>query len=389
MHSIETFGRYWERWLGRRRPDLEDGTWSGYEINGRKRLLPAFANRRLGALSVDDIRTFVADQAEAVEAGELAAKTVNNALVTLVVCLNDAVEDGLIPTNPALRVGRLPAAHVEREYLRLHEITMYLDSCSDLYRPLAEVLIGSGIRISEALALRISDLELDDSGGVIVVYRSRKKAIVGSTKSDRFRSVEIGPRTSLALRTQIAWRREFDIGLADDALVFVMPVRGRKRSPGRWESAGVAEAIDRTTVSRDWHKQALEDAGLRDMPLHALRHTAAASWLGAGNSLMYVEPARTRRHRHDRALLTGTWSGTSSLRGRSRPRKRSLAPSPSSARAATAVHQWARRRSLLRLGRSCPPGPAGAPSLTRLGKPLLEVGGGCRGKRPRLKSSPE
>ena len=47
--------------------------------------------------------------------------------------------------------------------------------------------------------------------------------------------------------------------------------------------------MDRTTVSRDWHKQALEDAGLRDMPLHALRHTAAASWLAAGNSLMYVQ----------------------------------------------------------------------------------------------------
>ena len=35
--------------------------------------------------------------------------------------------------------------------------------------------------------------------------------------------------------------------------------------------------IDRSTVSRDWHKDALEDAGLRDMPLHALRHTAAAA----------------------------------------------------------------------------------------------------------------
>ena len=68
-----------------------------------------------------------------------------------------------------------------------------------------------------------------------------------------------------------------------------MPVRGRKRSQGRWESAGVAEAMDRTTVSRDWHKQALQDAALRDMPLHALRHTAAASWLAAGNSLMYVQ----------------------------------------------------------------------------------------------------
>jgi integrase len=289
VHTTETFGRYGERWLARRRPYLEDGTWAGYEVNGRKRLLPAFADIRLGALSVDDIRTFVADQAEEVEAGELAAKTVNNALVTLVVCLNDAVEDGLIVANPALRVDRLPPAYTEREYLRLHEIPIYLDSCSEVYRPLAEVLIGSGMRVSEALALRIGDLELDDTGGVIVVYRSRKKASVGSTKSDRFRSVEIGPRTSLALRTQIAERREFDTGLADDALVFVMPVRVRKRSRGRWESAGVAEAMDRTTVSRDWHKQALQVAALRDMPPRALRHTAAASWLAAGNSLMYVQ----------------------------------------------------------------------------------------------------
>jgi integrase len=289
VHTTETFGRYWERWLTRRRPYLEDGTWAGYEVNGRKRLLPAFADIRLGALSVDDIRTFVADQAEAVEAGELATKTVNNALVTLVICLNDAVEDGLVVANPALRVDRLPAAHIEREYLRLHEIPIYLGSCSEVYRPLAEVLIGSGVRISEALALRIGDLELDDSGGVIVIYRSRKKASIGSTKSDRFRSVEIGPRTSLALRTQIAQRREFETGPADEALVFVMPVRGRKRSQGRWESAGVAGAMDRTTISRDWHKQALQDAALRDMPLHALRHTAAASWLAAGNSLMYVQ----------------------------------------------------------------------------------------------------
>ena len=289
VHTTETFGRYWERWIARRRPYLEDGTWSGYEINGRKRLLPAFADKRLGALSVENIRAFVAEQAEAVEAGELAAKTVNNALVTLVVCLNDAVEDGLIVANPALRVERLPAAHIEREYLRLREIPIYLDSCSDVYRPLAEVLIGSGVRISEALALHLGDLELDDTGGVIVVYRSRKKAAIGSTKSNRFRSVEIGPRTSLVLRAQVAHRREFNTGLADNALVFVMPVRGAKRSQGRWESAGVGEAMDRTTVSRDWHKQALQDAALRDMPLHALRHTAAAAWLAAGNSLMYVQ----------------------------------------------------------------------------------------------------
>ena len=107
-HTKETFGGYWERWLARRKPYLEPGTWSGYEINGRRRLVPAFGNRSLGELSVDEIRNLVADFAEAVEAGDLAPKTANNALGTLVVCLNDAVEDGLLAVNPALRVQRLP-----------------------------------------------------------------------------------------------------------------------------------------------------------------------------------------------------------------------------------------------------------------------------------------
>jgi integrase len=288
-HTRETFGGYWERWLARRKPYLERGTWTGYEINGRKRLVPAFGCRPLGELSVEEIRDFVAVLAEAVEAGEVAAKTVNNALGTLVVCLNDAVQDGLIASNPALRVQRLPPEHIERDYLRLDEIPRYLDGCSDIYRPLAAVLIGSGLRISEALGLRLSDLELEGSGGVIVVYRSRKKDSVGSTKSDRFRSVEIGPKLTGVLRDQIARRAELSEGDRAHAFLFVMPVRSSKRSHGRWESGSVGQPFDRTTVSRDWHKQALEDAALRDMPLHALRHTAAAAWLAAGNSLMYVQ----------------------------------------------------------------------------------------------------
>ncbi len=288
-HTKETFGGYWERWLARRRPYLEAGTWTGYEIAGRKRLVPAFAARSLGELSVDGIRELVAELAEEVEAGELSAKTVNNALGTLVVCLNSAVDDGLLAVNPALRVQRLPPAHIERDYLRLDEIPRYLDACSDLYRPLAELLIGSGLRISEALALQVADLELDETGGTVVVSRSRKSDAIGSTKSDRFRSVEIGPSLCAVLRDQVARRAELATGDRATAVLFVMPVRTVKRSQGRWESAGVGQPLDRNTVSRDWHKDALEDAALRDMPLHGLRHTAAAAWLAAGNSLMYVQ----------------------------------------------------------------------------------------------------
>jgi integrase len=124
---------------------------------------------------------------------------------------------------------------------------------------------------------------------MIVVYRSRKKEAIGSTKSDRFRSVEIGPGLSAVLRDQVARRTELASDDHAGSFLFVMPVRTMKRTLGRWESAGVARPLDRNTVSRDWHKQALEDAALRDMPLHALRHTAAAAWLAAGNSLMYVQ----------------------------------------------------------------------------------------------------
>jgi integrase len=196
----------------------------------------------------------------------------------------------LIAANPALRVQRLPPAHVEREYLRLHEIPLYIDSCSHVYRPLAETLIGSGLRISEALALRIGDLELQATGGTIVVYRSRKRGdAVGSTKSDRFRAVEIGPGLSRVLGAQLLRRSERTSSEDHKAHVFVMPERVRKRDRGRWTGHGGGEPMDRTTISRDWHKQALQDAALRDMPLHGLRHTAAAAWLAAGNSLMYVQ----------------------------------------------------------------------------------------------------
>jgi integrase len=286
VHTRETFGQHWAPWLERRKPYLESGTWGAYERDGRLRLLPALGDVPLGQLDVERIRELMDRWAEAMAAGDLASKTINNTLATLVVCLNAAVEDGLLASNPASRVKRLPAAHREPEYLRLHEIPLYLDSCSTVYRPLAEVLIGAGLRISEALALRADDLELEEMGGVIVVYRSRKRDGVGSTKSDRFRPVEIGRGLSRHLQTHLAERSE---RAGREGLVFLMPARSRKRELGRWHGRGDGEAMDRTTVSRDWHKHTLEDSALRDMPLHALRHTSAASWLAAGNSLMYVQ----------------------------------------------------------------------------------------------------
>ncbi len=293
-HTKHTFESWWQEWLQRRKSHIEPGSWADYEVHGRKRLLPVLGSIPLGRLDESAIQELVDVMADEIEAGKLAPKTANNTLATLVVCLNGAVKEREIARNAALQIDRFRDDEIERDYLRLHEIPVYLDSCCDLYRPVAEVLAGAGLRVSEATGLQIQDLELTNTGGAIVVYRSRKRSGTkqtrnGSTKSDKFRRVEIGPKLSRALSDQVARRAEMAAGDQPKAPLFVMPVRSLKRANGRWDGHGAGEPMDRNTISRDWHKAALQDAGLRDMPLHALRHTAAAAWLAGGNSLMYVQ----------------------------------------------------------------------------------------------------
>src|SRR3954465_14010364 len=84
------------------------------------------------------------------------------------------------------------------DYLRVEEIPRYPDACEDMYRPLAETLIATGLRISEALALTWDDIEFVSR--TLRVLRSRKAEGRGSTKGDRFRSVDFGPRLEHVLR---------------------------------------------------------------------------------------------------------------------------------------------------------------------------------------------
>jgi len=78
VHTKRTFGDFWARWLERRKPYLETGTYGAYERDGRLRLLPALAEVPLGRLDVERVRELMETWTEAMEAGEHAAKTVNN-----------------------------------------------------------------------------------------------------------------------------------------------------------------------------------------------------------------------------------------------------------------------------------------------------------------------
>jgi transposase len=187
--------------------------------------------------------------------------------------IGEAVRRGQLVDNACRHVPGLPEERRELDYLRLDEIERYLEACGDFYRPLAEFLIGTGARISEALAVRWPDADLET--GIVRISRQRARTTLATvaTKGKRFRSVQIGPRlvaTLEQLRDERAATRRDDGGW-----LFLCPPPLR----GRYSRRTKPVPPNRRTA-HDWHEWALEDAGLRNMPLHALRHTAATAWLG-------------------------------------------------------------------------------------------------------------
>jgi integrase len=268
--------------LEAKRPHVTAGTLQDYATQGRKRLLPWFGKLRLAAIDEDCVRGWLAEMAELVDAGELSAKTVNNARTCLSMTLGEAVRRGHLAHNPCRYVPELPVERAELDYLRLGEIERYLEACVEHYRPLAEFLIGTGARISEALATRWPDVDLD--AGVVRISRQRARGADATvqTKGKRFRSVQTGPRlvgTLRAVRDSRVAR-----GQADGGWLFLCPPPVRGRYSGRTEPVPPSRK-----TAHDWHEWALQDAGLRDMPLHALRHTAATAWLATDHPLIFVQ----------------------------------------------------------------------------------------------------
>ena len=90
----ETFGMFWARLLQERRPYLTAGSFVDFQTHGRKRLLPTLGDVPLAGMDEDRVRGWLAAMAESVEAGEISAKTVNNARTCLSVALNEAARRG-------------------------------------------------------------------------------------------------------------------------------------------------------------------------------------------------------------------------------------------------------------------------------------------------------
>jgi integrase len=264
----ETFSEASARWLKAKRERVELATWREYEAHVRLRLVPAFGRLTLRQVTRSRIEDYVA----ALERdGRVGRKTINNSLIPLRQILQRAVRDGLLAANPCGNESRddplkLPYEEPELHVLDRDAVARYLAACPGWYRPLARLLIATGLRIGEAVALDWADVDLDAAS--IRVSRSRKLGgAIGGTKGDRARLVVLDSATVTVLREH---RR----------------ATGRVGGPVFATSTG--GRLDPSNVRTRGHAVAIARAGLPPIRLHDLRHTMATLAVAAGASLNYV-----------------------------------------------------------------------------------------------------
>jgi integrase len=136
--------------------DLRPSTRATYETEYRLYLKPALGSVPIASIRRQDLRTLVADLTNR----GVGARTVQLTHQVASRVLRQAVEDGLIPANPASRVKTPSTERRAIRILSVEEVEALADAFDPRYRVI--VLLGAcaGLRFGEASALRTPHLRL-------------------------------------------------------------------------------------------------------------------------------------------------------------------------------------------------------------------------------------
>lgn len=267
-----TLADYLEQWLKDYcRPNLAPRTAEGYEYIVRCHLVPALGKIRLTQLKPEHLRHLYSDKLSA----GLSHRTVRYIHVTLHKALQDAVRLGMLVRNSADAVQPPKVQRREMRAMSESDIHIFLEFAkSTPYYPLFYVALFTGMRRSELLALRWSDVDLvlcqlsitralhqlqDGS----LMYRQPKTA-----KGRRL--ISLSPSTVIVMREhreqQEKMKAALGLPISEDDLVFC-GVQGKSLLPN--------------SVSHVWSKLA-KRTGLAGVRLHDARHTHASLMLKQG-----------------------------------------------------------------------------------------------------------
>lgn len=280
--SDDTVGGHVPVFLGSLRvAGRSEPTIASYREKLESYVLPRFGDVKLADLTVQMLDRMYA---ELLEAGgkrgqPLSARTVAYTHAIVRKMLGDAHRKGLIPSNPATRAtapSPSAARAAERQTWTPAELAGFLvEVADDYYAPLWHTIAFTGLRRSEVLGLRWSDVDID--GRMLYVTETLvqigKEVQTGKGKSkNAARAVDLDDTTSAVLR---GWKKR----QTEHRLL----VGAGWRDSGRVFTAPHGAALLPETVSRAW-RRIVRSSTLPRITLHDLRHTHATHLLIAGRN---------------------------------------------------------------------------------------------------------
>jgi len=237
---------------------------------------PPFGATRLDRLRPSDVEALLLAKRRAGRA----ASTVRSVHQVLRVALDAAVRDGLLARNPAAAVSRPVDQRREAVFLSPAEAGTLLRALDgDRLRPLFLLLLGTGLRRGEALALRWPDVDLD--GATVRVRGTLSRVggalVVTEPKTAARRSVPLPGRVVEELRAHR--RAQVEERLAAGTLW---------RDTGHVFATCWGTPVEPRNALRSLQRAA-ERAGLPGVGVHTLRHKAASTLLTAGAGMKTVQ----------------------------------------------------------------------------------------------------
>ncbi|MGA7270088.1 MAG: site-specific integrase [Acidimicrobiia bacterium] len=262
--GTKLFGPYAEEWITFKRTTVGETTATNTASLLRARVLPEFEGKQLKKITTAHVRRWLAAMTEE----GLSASTVHTYRKILVQVMDQAVDDGLIVSNPVAK-AKAPSVRPRRQlFLTADELRSLAVECGD-YGPLVWFLGWSGLRFGEATALRVG--RVDPARRRVRVEEAATEVagrlIFGLPKTHEARTV-IVPKFVIAAIQPLLDGRD------TDELVFAGPRGGPVRL---------------NNFRRRVFAPAAERIGKPGLVPHDLRDTAASLAISAGASIKVVQ----------------------------------------------------------------------------------------------------
>ena len=273
----DTFETYANAWLTDGEKNRKASTHRFYRFNLDLHVVPILKSQPIGSIVRADCRKVLAECRKK----KLKIGSLQGIQRTLSAVLSQAVEDGILPANPAFRMGRhLRKGDEPRR--EVHPLTWedadnFLSTIKqhwpDFYAFFLCAL-RTGLRLGELCALQWGDV--DFTNRFIEVQRNLVSGKLTTTKNHTRRRVDMS-----AHLTEIFERRLVAAKAA--------ALKAGKSEPLPWIFPnGEGEPHDGDNLRRRVFQPALTKAKLHQVRIHDLRHTFASLLIQQGESLAYV-----------------------------------------------------------------------------------------------------